>query len=111
MANTPVVITVNIDGLIRTNILEVRPVPPPPPPTPPTMVNLLVNGSFEEPDTSGSSMGWLTYGPDSRPNHPAVAPSIPGWTIIRGTIDVKSRYWQATDGRQSIDLVGDSPAT
>jgi hypothetical protein len=75
------------------------------------MDNLLVNGSFEEPDTSRSSMGWLTYGPDSRPNHPAAVPAIPDWTTICGTIDMKSRYWQATDGRQSVDLVGDSPAT
>ena len=70
--------------------------------------NLLVNGSFEAPDTSSSPFPWgYAYGPTTDPSFPCYrGPSIPGWRITRGTIDVLSRFWPAADGRQSIDLVG-----
>lgn len=106
-AITPVTITAIFAGTTRTATLELRPVPPPPPPPP--AVNLLVNGSFEEPDTSASTIGWLTYGPVGIPGKPPAAAGIPGWKITQGTVDVVSWYWKAAVGRQSLDLVGDNP--
>jgi hypothetical protein len=107
-AATSVVITATFDGMTRTATLEVQPVPPPPPPP---AVNLLVNGSFEEPNTSTSTIGWLTYGPVGLPGHALAAPTIPGWKITGGTVDVTSWYWPAADGKQSLDLVGDNTGT
>src|SRR5207253_1094086 len=108
-AVTPVVITASFAGMTRTATLELRPVPPPPPPPPP--INLLVNGSFEDPDASISPIGWLTYGPAGIPGRPPAGASIPGWKITEGTVDVTSWYWKAAVGRQSLDLVGDNPGT
>jgi hypothetical protein len=112
-ATTTLLITAQVDGHTLSATLEVQPTPPPPPlPLPSsTPGNLLVNGSFETPDTSASRVGYLTYGPDSRAGNPAIAPTIPGWRIVQGTIDVQSWYWQPQDGSQSIDLVGESPAS
>lgn len=64
----------------------------------PAGVNLLVNGSFEEPH--GDLFG--------------VGSGVPGWRILQGTIDiVTNAYWQAAPdgGNQSIDLDGTSVGT
>jgi hypothetical protein len=76
----------------------------------PNLTNLLANGSFEYPDSTGSPVRWgFTYGypRDADPQSYRGA-AIPGWRIDRGTIDVKRVYWtHAPDqGQQSIDLVG-----
>lgn len=57
--------------------------------------NLLVNGSFEE-------------GPETGPFIPLDADSkeIKGWIISRGQIDYIGTYWNAADGKRSIDLHG-----
>jgi hypothetical protein len=99
LAHTPVTITAIFAGTARTTVLELKPVPPLPPlPPPSTAPNLLVNGGFEEPDTWSSPVGSLTFG----------AAGIPGWKITRGTVDVTAWFWQAKEGRQSLDLVGDA---
>jgi hypothetical protein len=72
--------------------------------------NLLANGSFESPNSSTSPVDWgYTYGEPLDPN-PAFyrGRHIPGWRILKGTIDVKRSYWQHAPGQghQSIDLVG-----
>jgi hypothetical protein len=108
-AITSVTITAMFAGTSRTASLELRPVPPPPPPPPP--VNLLVNGSYEDPDTSSSTIGWLTYGPAGIPGKAAAGTSIPGWRITDGTVKVVSWYWKAAVGNQTLDLVGDNPGT
>lgn len=58
------------------------------------MPNLIVNGSFEA-DVFGTSFTTLP-------------PAPMGWTIDSGTIDGIGGYWQAADGRNSIDLFGNS---
>jgi choice-of-anchor C domain-containing protein len=57
--------------------------------------NLLVNGSFEE-------------GPDPEKFKPLDKGStaIKGWTVTRGQIDYIGTFWQAADGKRSIDLHG-----
>lgn len=58
--------------------------------------NLVVNGSFEEPD-----VGWrdaITYYAGST--------SIPGWRVTQGAIDLYRRWSPAYHGRQCIDLNG-----
>jgi hypothetical protein len=106
----PVVVTARFNDLVRTDTLEVRPVPPPPPPPPPPPFsrNLLANGSFEEPDVSGSPYYYgFAYGPDPKPGYPSYrGASIPGWRITRGTLDVVKVHWPSADGKQNIDLVG-----
>jgi hypothetical protein len=77
-------------------------------PTPETD-NLLANGSFEFPSSASSPVDWgYTYGLPLDPDPTFYrGPSIPGWRIPRGTIDVKLIYWQRSpDKGQSIDLVG-----
>jgi hypothetical protein len=108
-ALTAAAITAQINGQPLSAALELRPVPPPPPPPPP--INLLVNGSFEDPDTSTSTIGWLIYGPAGIPGQPPAGTSIPGWKITGGTVKVVSWYWKAAVGSQSLDLVGDNPGT
>lgn len=61
--------------------------------------NLVTNGSFESPLISGN---FNTYG--------AGNPSITGWTIGAGSVDLIHDYWQAASGLQSIDMNGNSPA-
>jgi hypothetical protein len=104
-ATSPVtsLITATADGVGQSAMLQVLPAATP--------GNLLLNGSFEEPDISANGPGWLTYGPAGFFQYPTVADFIPGWQITRGNIDVKYRYWLAKDGQQSIDLVGDMPAS
>jgi choice-of-anchor C domain-containing protein len=61
----------------------------------PRPTNLLVNGSFEEGDDPGQ------FKPlDKGSTH------IKGWTVTRGQIDYVGTYWQAADGKRSIDLHG-----
>jgi len=57
--------------------------------------NLLVNGSFEE-------------GPDPGPFVPLDEKDeqIKGWTVIKGQIDYIGSYWQAAEGKRSLDLHG-----
>jgi hypothetical protein len=60
----------------------------------------LVNGSFETPTNSAHI---VEYG---------VAPEGFGWVIASGNIDVQTTgYWQCSDGNQSIDMNGGTPAT
>jgi hypothetical protein len=62
--------------------LTVMPIPP----------NLLINGSFEEPDLSGSTAGRRFVGPGE----------LPGWRFDRGTVDVlHEREWQPAPGQGS----------
>ena len=59
--------------------------------------NLLVNGSFEEgPDTGDQGFKPLEKG----------AKDIKGWEVTRGQIDYVNGYWEAADGKSSIDLHG-----
>jgi choice-of-anchor C domain-containing protein len=57
--------------------------------------NLLVNGSFED-------------GADPKEFLPLDKGStdIKGWTVTRGQIDYIGSYWQAAEGKRSIDLHG-----
>src|SRR5687768_15855989 len=58
--------------------------------------NIAINGNFETPDVTS-----VTY--DSYFS----GQSFGGWTIESGSIDhISQGYWQAADGRQSIDLDG-----
>ncbi len=59
--------------------------------------NLLVNGSFEEgPDTG--EQGWKPLEKGSK--------DIKGWEVTRGQIDYVSSYWEAAEGKHSVDLHG-----
>jgi hypothetical protein len=61
--------------------------------------NLLVNGSFEVPVVPpGTPFGLVVFG----------RPSMVGWGITQGTVDVNRFFWQSApgQGRQSLDLVG-----
>jgi choice-of-anchor C domain-containing protein len=95
-----------------------RPAPAPPAPAPPAPAppaptpgpapaagtELVTNGSFEdgpEPDAAGPRFTVV----------PAGAPTIPGWTVTRGSVDYIGPYWQHADGKRSIDLNGNEPGT
>ena len=56
--------------------------------------NLIVNGGFEA-DNFGGSYTTLSSG-------------LTGWTIDYGSIDGIGGYWQAAEGKNSIDLFGNS---
>ncbi len=62
----------------------------------------VTNGSFEEnggvPDTNFVTLG-------------AGDPSISGWTINSGSVDLIENYWVAEDGNYSLDMDGDAAAT
>jgi choice-of-anchor C domain-containing protein len=58
-------------------------------------IDLIVNGSFENPQISGN---WVQY--------QAGSTDIVGWNVTFGNIDIVQTEWQAFDGIQSIDLVG-----
>ena len=60
-------------------------------------VNLLVNGSFEEGSDPGEQ-GWKPLDKGSK--------DIKGWEVTRGQIDYVSTYWEAADGKRSLDLHG-----
>jgi hypothetical protein len=77
-------------GGLTLDGLSVTPIPP----------NLLVNGSFEEPDLTRS-------GQSSRP---VDAAGLPGWRLYRGTaVVVHRRSWQPAPGQgeQSLHMLGE----
>jgi hypothetical protein len=97
-AATPVQIRVGSSTGPITATLQVLPLVAPPPPA---GSNLLVNGSFEQPPI-----------PDGRPFLTLRPDSLPGWRIVRGTVDVHQSWQQAPgQGRQSLGLVGDQAGT
>lgn len=57
----------------------------------------ILNGSFEQ-STPVPAAGRVTLATGS--------PNLPGWMITSGDIDLVSTYWNASDGRRSIDLSG-----
>ncbi len=60
--------------------------------------NLLINPSFEQPTVTNPDLFQYYYAGD---------PSIPGWTIVGGSVDVNTAArWNAHDGTNSIDLTG-----
>jgi choice-of-anchor C domain-containing protein len=60
-------------------------------------VNLLVNGSFEEgPEIGGMGFNYAEKG----------SKDIKGWEVTRAQIDYIGDYWEAADGKRSIDLHG-----
>jgi choice-of-anchor C domain-containing protein len=61
----------------------------------PKPVELLINGSFEEGPDPGM---WKPLDKGSK--------AIKGWTVTRGQIDYVGTFWQAADGKRSIDLHG-----
>jgi len=62
-------------------------------------VNLLSNGSFEDPLVSGGFNTINTGG------------TMGAWTVTDASIDHIGNYWQAEDGNQSVDLSGNAPGT
>jgi choice-of-anchor C domain-containing protein len=56
----------------------------------------IANGSFENPVVGGNFNTY--FGPNN-------TSSLPGWTI-NGSIDQIGNYWQAADGKQSLDMAG-----
>ena len=58
-------------------------------------INLLVNGSFEQP---GGNLS--VYAPNST--------TTPGWTVSKGDIEILGSYWPASDGFMSVDMNGNS---
>lgn len=60
--------------------------------------NLLTNPSFELGGDTWNQWGFRQlFATDS---------SIPGWTLISGSIDYIGPYWQAAHGQRSLDLSG-----
>lgn len=59
---------------------------------------LVTNGGFENPDLGGS--GYLTL---------AAGPSLYGWAVEAGSVDVIGSYWPSAAGHQSLDLNGSGP--
>jgi len=71
--------------------------------------NLLVNGSFEAPDSSTSPFPWgYTYGVIPTCGCPVAFAGccIPGWQITAGTVDLVTSEHPPAVGSQSLDLVG-----
>lgn len=59
----------------------------------------VVNGGFESPTVSPGTFNTYDTG--------ATAGFLTGWTVTTGTIDhIGAGYWQASEGSQSLDLVG-----
>jgi choice-of-anchor C domain-containing protein len=56
--------------------------------------SILVNGSFEEPPGISQYVVFFS------------GPSIPGWTVESGTVEITGPYWQAAAGSQSLDING-----
>ena len=56
--------------------------------------NLLTNGSFEQ---SGSSASFDTI---------LAGGSLPGWSVLFGSVDLINSYWTASNGTKSLDLSG-----
>lgn len=78
---------------------------------PPTVLTCegVPNGSFEEPQVDGH--------PDAMQSPPGVASyltnqsTMTGWNVIAGTVDILRWFSNPSDGVQSIDMWGVSPAT
>ena len=67
--------------------------------------NLVVNGSFEDPDIS------VEYESASFVSFANGSDAITGWTIDEGSVDlVSAPHWTAADGDQVLDLDGDPTA-
>ena len=64
-------------------------------PVPKAVVELVTNGSFEEGPVVEN---WLPLEKG--------ATTITGWTVTRGAIDAIGPYWQAGDGKRSLDMHG-----
>jgi choice-of-anchor C domain-containing protein len=62
--------------------------------------NLLVNGSFEDTQFTGT---FSTIGTGSSALH--------GWTILNGSVDLINNYWTPSQGHYSIDLSGNTDGT
>jgi choice-of-anchor C domain-containing protein len=62
-------------------------------------VSAFNNGSFETGNDPGSYT--TLTAPDST--------SITGWTVSSGTIDYIGTYWNASDGKRSLDMSGNGP--
>lgn len=59
---------------------------------------LIIDGGFE----GGADPGtFSTYGTGSL--------SLPGWTILSGSVDHIGTYWQPSEGSRSLDLSGNAP--
>jgi len=59
----------------------------------------IVNGSFESPLVTPGTFNTYDSGASST--------FLDGWTVTSGTIDhIGAGFWQASDGSQSLDLVG-----
>lgn len=54
------------------------------------------NGSFE----TGTDPGVFTQ------LHAGDNTSIPGWTVVSGSVDYIGTYWESSDGDRSIDMTG-----
>jgi choice-of-anchor C domain-containing protein len=64
-------------------------------------INLLVNGSFEQPVVSGRLLS--LFSPNS---------TMPGWVVSAGDIElVTPQEWISSDGNQSLDTSGVNPGT
>jgi Protein of unknown function (DUF642) len=95
---TDVILTLSGSAVTGATVLRVLP------PSPALPGNLLVNGSFEQPRVPpGAGARLLDRAED-----------LPGWHITAGSVDVvASDRWQSApdQGNQSLDLIGDRPAT
>lgn len=64
---------------------------------------LIENGGFEDKEGTYAAYSggapYLTVTPDS-------AISIPGWTVLSGSVDWIRTYWQPSEGEMSLDLAG-----
>lgn len=63
-------------------------------------INLITNGSFEDPVCPADRIGFWT-------THYIGDSTMTGWTIGLAGIDHMCTFWQATDGERSVDLSGD----
>jgi choice-of-anchor C domain-containing protein len=72
-------------------------------------VNLVQNGSFENPPVTPCD----AYGcPDQGfVDLLAGSSTIPDWTIGGDSVDLTNNHWQAEDGSQSVDLAGGAPGS
>jgi choice-of-anchor C domain-containing protein len=68
--------------------------------------NLIINGGFEDPVIPDAAL-YGEYGTDPSTATGYYGPTIPGWTIVSGNVDVVTAgLWAAYEGNQSLDLNG-----